>query len=172
MKMQDVIPRFPDLPEQIFQKLDNENLSKCREVTQSWKNIIDRKNYPWLRIVNIPRMLKNTYLRLAAKYGQIEAFKEAFGEEEEKNIKNESFHLACKNGRINIVQLLLKYVDLEVDWIDLNAKTKNGYTGFHWACIQGHSDIINVLIDDADALDIDLNATNNSGKTAFHMACK
>ena len=89
MQMQDLMLKFPHLPEQIFQKLDNESLFKSREVSESWKNVIDGRNYPWLRIVNIPRMLKNTYLRLAAKYGQIEAFKEAFGEEEEKNIKCE-----------------------------------------------------------------------------------
>ena len=172
--MQDVILRFPYLPEQIFQKLNNEGLYKCREVTTSWKYIIDGKNYPWLRIVDIPRMLKkgNTYLHLAAESGHIEAFKEALKEKVNKKIRNESFHLACKNGRINIVQLLLKYVELEVDRIDLNAKTKNGYTAFHWACIRGHSDIIKILMENAADLDIDLNATNNSGKTAFHMACK
>ena len=165
--MQEVIHRFPHLPEQIFQKLNNESLSKCREATKSWKNIIDGKNYPWLRIVNIPRKLKkgNTYLHLAAESGHIEAFKEALNEKVDKKIRNESFHLACKNGQINIVQLLLKYADLEVDWIDLNSKNKKGYTGFHWACKQGHSAIINMLIDGAEALDIDLNATNKSGKT-------
>mgnify|MGYP001443371261 CR=1 FL=1 len=174
MKMQDVLPRFPHLPEQIFQKLNNESLSKCREATKSWKNIIDGKNYPWLRIVDIPRKLKkgNTYLHLAAESGHIEAFKEALSEEEDKNMKNKSFHLACKNGRTNIVQLLLKYTELEVDWIDLNAKTKNGYTAFHWACIRGHLNIIGFLMENAAALDINLNATTKSGKTAFHLACK
>ena len=46
--------RFPHLPEQIFQKMDSESLFKSREVARYWQNIIDGKNYPWLRIVNIP----------------------------------------------------------------------------------------------------------------------
>ena len=107
----------------------------------------------------------STYLHLAAGSGHIVAFKEVLNEKVDKNIRNESFCFACKNGRINIVQLLLKYADLEVDWIDLNSTNKKGYTGLHWACKQGHSAIINMLIDGAEALDIDLNATNKSGKT-------
>ena len=83
--------RFPHLPEQIFQKLDNENLFKCREVAKSWQNLIDGRNYPWFRIVNIPSILSkgNTYLHFAAKTGQIEAYKKALEIEEDKNIKNE-----------------------------------------------------------------------------------
>ena len=113
--------KFPHLPEQIFQKLDIESLFKCREVTKSWQNVIDGRNYPWLRIVNIPTILKkgNTYLHLAAKTGQIKACKEALIEEKDKNIRNEcdetSFHLACKNGQIQIVHLLLKKTDLELE---------------------------------------------------------
>ena len=93
-----MIPRFPHLPEQIFQKLDNKSLSKCREVTKSWKDIIDRKNYPWLRIVNIPTMLKkgNTYLHLAAEAGHIKAFKEVLDEKEDKNVRNEIHLLHCE----------------------------------------------------------------------------
>ena len=75
--------RFPHLPEQIFKVLDKENLFKCREVARSWQKIIDGRNYPWLRIVNIPTILQsgNTYLHLAAKTGQIQAFETVFNKE-------------------------------------------------------------------------------------------
>ena len=139
MKVQDLMLKCPHLPERIFQKLDNESSFKCRDVARSWKSIIDEKNYPWLRIVNIPTVLKkrNTYIHLAAETGQIEAFKTAFNQEKEKNILNEggetSFHSACKNNRISIAQLLMKNPDLETDakdnhGINLNAKTTNGNT--------------------------------------------
>ena len=112
--------RFPHLPEQIFQKLNNESLFKCREVAKDWKSLIDGRNYPWLCIVNIPTILKkSTYLHLAAETGQIQAFKTAFSETEDKNIKNDygetSFHIACKNGGFKIVQLLLHTADLEIN---------------------------------------------------------
>ena len=149
--------RFPHLPEQIFQKLDDESLSKCREVTRSWQNIIDGRNYPWLRIVNIPTILKerNSYLHLAAKTGQIEAFKTAFNEEEDKNIKNgvgeTPFYLACYGGCLKIVQLLLKNHD-----IDLNDQTNFGLTPFYYACMSGHFDVVKMLMKNKAALSIDI----------------
>ena len=153
--------RFPHLPEQIFQKLDNENLFKCREVARSWQTIIDGRNYPWLCIVNIPTILKgrNTYLHLAAGSGQISIFKTALNEEVGKNIKNErgetSFNLACKNGRLKIVELLMKNCD-----IDLNAKTNYGNTAFCCACFKGHTDIVKILMKNASFLSINLNTKN------------
>ena len=131
--IQDLVLRFPHVLEQIFQKLDNKSLFRCREVARSWQNIIDGRNYPWLRIVNIPRILKgrNTYLHLAARTGQIEPFKRALYEEENKNIKDQYgetfFHRACKYGRFNIVQLLL--TDLELSAINNHRDVTTGATG-------------------------------------------
>ena len=186
MKMKDLLLRFPHLPEQIFQKLDPESLFKCREVAKSWQEVIDEKTYLWLCIMNIPTILKHgkMYLHLAAETGQIEAFKRAFSEEEDKNIMNEygenSFHLACMHGRINIVQLLLlKNNDLKINInakdnhsIDFIAKTKIGNTAFYLACRHGHLDVAKVLMENADALGIDLNDTiGNIRLTVFHWAC-
>ena len=146
--MQDFILRFPHLLEQIFQKLNNVSLLKCRKLARSWKNIIDGKNYPWLRLVNIPTLLpmEYTYLHFAAASGQIEAFKIALNEEENKNIKNrfgETFlHLACKWGCLNIVELTLKNTDFKMDII---AKSKNGLTALHYACVEGHSDVVKIF---------------------------
>ena len=74
---------------------------------------IYERNYPWLCIVNIPTIVQksNTYRHLAAETGQIGPFETALSEEDDIDIKNmhgeTSFHLACKNGRLNIVELLL-----------------------------------------------------------------
>ena len=71
-----VMLRFPHLAEQILQKLDNQGLAKSRKVVQAWQKFIDERDYPWLRIVNIPTVLakRKTYLHLAAEHGQIDAF--------------------------------------------------------------------------------------------------
>ena len=148
--MQELMLRFPHLPEQIFKKLDNECLFKCREVAQSWQNILDGRNYPWLRIVNIPTILnkRTTYLHVAAQTGQIQEFTTAFSEQKDINIKNNCdetpFHLACANGRFQIVQLLLQSTDLE---IEVNAKDSYGDTAFHLACQEGQLDVINILLE-------------------------
>ena len=154
----------------MFQKLDDESLFKCREVTKSWQDIIDERNYPWLRIVTIPTILNdgNTYLHLAAAKGQIEAFKTAFSEEEDKNIKNEhgqtSFHLACMHGHFEIVQVLLENIDPE---INIKAEDSHGRL----------LDLVNIFMENAAKLSfdnhgIDINAKTKLGRTAFHLACQ
>ena len=175
LKIQDLMLKFPHLPEKVFQKLDSESLFKSREVERCWQNIIDGKNYPWLRIVNIPTLLKarNSYAHHAAETGQIEEFKTAFNKEEDKNLKNEfgetPIHVACKNGRFKIVQLILKNTDMK---INVNAKdeTNFGHTALDLACIRGHSDVIKILMENAALLRIDLNAKNNFGMPAFLWA--
>ena len=179
--------RFPHLPEQIFQKLDDESLFKCREVERSWQNIIDNRNYPWHRIVNVPTKLKrrisNTYLHLAAETGQIEAFKTALNEEKDKNVKNLAgetpFHLACKSGCLKIVQLLLKKTGLEINInakgnydIDLNSQTNTGQTALYYACMNGHLDVVKILIENAAASSIDISTKDSEGHTAFLTACR
>ena len=195
MKMQELMLRFPHLPEQIFKKLDSESLFKCREVAQSWQNILDGRNYPWLRVVNIPTILKkrNKYLHLAAETGQIGAFKIASNTEKNINIKNRcgetSFHLACKKGRSMIVQFILKKSDVQVNFnsknnqniqdiiisnqsIDLNVKTKKlGITGLGLACENGHSEVVNILMDNATDLRISVNEKDDYGRTALILAC-
>ena len=161
MKMEELMLRFPHLPEQIFQKLDNSSLFKCREVVRSWKNLIDGKNYTWLRVVNIPTILKkkNTYLHLAAETGQIEAFKIASNKKKNINIKNRcgetSFHLACKKGCSMIVQFILKKINGQTT--NVNSKEINDIDGLDLACVNGHSEVVKILMDNA----IDLGMSGN-----------
>ena len=41
----------PHIGERIFKALDNQSLTKCREVCKSWQKLIDHKNIPWNRIL-------------------------------------------------------------------------------------------------------------------------
>ena len=81
--MKGVMLRFPHLAEQILQKLDNEGLTKSREVEPLWQEFIDERDYPWLRIVNIPTILVrgNLFHHLAAEYAQIDAFEMLLNED-------------------------------------------------------------------------------------------
>ena len=82
--MEDIILIFPHIAKQIFEKLDNKDLTNCRLVVKSWKNFIDEQNLPWTRIV-IQKYcgcigkyfgeFQQTPLHLAAKHGQFETFK-------------------------------------------------------------------------------------------------
>ena len=148
--MEQLILRFPHVAEQIFQQLDNEDLAKCRKVKKLWQKFIDERNYPWLRIVNIPTILQdgNTYMHLAAQCGQPDVFEKIIIEEENKNAKNHRgetpFLVACRRGQLNIALILLKKAD-ELQ-IDLKAKDNVDHTAFHLACSNDHSDIAEMIM--------------------------
>ena len=66
------------IPEQIFEQLDNRSLKISREVSKSWRNYIDEKKFQLIQMVKIPKVLKNgeTLLHLAAKKGDFKMFKD------------------------------------------------------------------------------------------------
>ena len=133
--MEEVFSRFPHLAESLFEKLDNQNLSKCLEVGQSWKFFIDYYNLMWTRIKKkyplqneakikpIDRYKVKTIngdnycttdLHLAALAGQTEIFEFLFAEDflNKKNIDSYDpgmtpFHLAAAKGRLNICRLIV-----------------------------------------------------------------
>ena len=54
--------------------------------------------------------------------------------------------------------------------IDLNSKDQSGMTGFHLACVNGKTSIVEMIIDNADSSNIDLKAKTWARKTAFQIA--
>jgi ankyrin repeat protein len=49
--------------------------------------------------------------------------------------------VACQNGHINIIKLLIN------KGIDINIKNNDGLAGLYSACKNGHIDIVKLLID-------------------------
>ena len=178
-----VMHRFPHLAEQILQKLDNEGLSKSREVGCFWQKFIDERDYPWLRIVNIPTVLPmrgegtqsgigNKYLHLAAENGQIDPFKILlpFTASPANNLGDTPFHIACSKGHMNIVSILIeKSFELKMS---LNKTDDTGHTGFHLACKNGHSEIAEMMMNNSSKFKINLNIKDKRGRTAFHLVCE
>ena len=122
--MDEVMSRFPYLMERILKIMDDKGLVKSRELSRRLQGFIDRREYPWLRIVKIPTRLKtgDTYLHLAAEYGQFGMF-EWILEMESKVLQfgnwetdinlcyensSSSFLVACRSGRVKIAEMLLK----------------------------------------------------------------
>ena len=73
---------------------------------------------------------------------------------------------ACKSGKTEIVKLLLEEEEIE----DINAIDQSGGTAFMWACLNGHKDVVQLLLDNSEK-NIDLNARRASGCTALMYAC-
>ena len=76
LMMENLILRFPHIAQQIFEKLSDKSLTKCRQVGKLWQAFIDENSLPWIRIIKIPSILTkgNTYLHVASKSGQIKIF--------------------------------------------------------------------------------------------------
>ena len=107
--MEEAFLRFPHIPEQILESLDNTSLTNSRVVNISWQNFIDQKKYPESRFMDVIAHLKET-----CNYGDT------------------VFHLACREGYARIAEMIMEKSG-EVN-IDLNAKNIFGMTAFHSAC--------------------------------------
>ena len=146
-EMDEVMKRFPYLMERILKILDDKGLVKSRELSRRLQGFIDRREYPWLRIVKIPTRLKsgNTYLHLSAEYGQLGMFEWILEIESkspsgvtDKNLLYEnsssSFLVACRFGRVEIAKMLLKKLhELKIDFM----KETNAINWLHQNSILG-----------------------------------
>ena len=201
LEMDKIMSRFPHLMEEIFHKLDDKGLVKCREVSRTLQEFVDIKEYPWLRIVKIPTRLEKgiTYLNIAVKYGQFGMFEWILDSETDKKALHEksssSFLHACYFGHVIIAEMLLNKLDeLQYDLMrigillnDHHLMTKVMYveSGFKHACRAGRVNIVEMLIDKSEneknnpltkwnptkSLRFDFTAKNNFGQTGFHLAC-
>ena len=76
------------------------------------------------------------------------------------------FHIACCEGHLEIVLLLL-----QKESINLNARNFLGMTPFLWACLNGRTEIVNLLLKVALMKGININDPDNAGMTPLHWAC-
>ena len=93
----------------------------------------------------------------------------------ELNIKTNSakwtaFHFACKNGHVKASEILMKN-SVEFN-INLNAKDFLGRTAFHWLCSRTSipSRLVQMMIDNSEAIKLDLSSRDNSGVTGYFLA--
>ena len=148
--MEIFISRFLHIAEEIFEQLDKKSFMTCREISKSWQESIDQKNFSWIQVVNIPTILQNEdkYLHLAAKAGQIKLFNDIFESEEIKDPANIAgitpFHIASSCGHLKLVEILISKSATKI--IDIGVKDKQNWTAVHYAYSNGHSKTAELLI--------------------------
>ena len=54
--------------------------------------------------------------------------------------------------------------------IDLNSKSNDGWTAFHFACAYDKINIVEMMIDNAKSFKLDLLIKDNNGRTGFQCA--
>lgn len=83
-----------------------------------------------------------------------------------------SFKVAARNGRLQIIQLLLE------DGADPQQKAKNGDTPLHFACKYGHQKVVEALLSHVRKTKSDsecklyINMSTSKGETSLHYASK
>ena len=82
--------------------------------------------------------------------------------------------MACYGGgHKNVVKLLLENAD-NLN-IDLNARTRAGWTALMYACASGNPDIVKLFLDYSGPIEIDVNARTPrryNGQTAYKIASR
>ena len=183
---------IPHVAELIFESIDTPELIKCLEVSETWNILAENVLFKrWKgKMSEACKSGKTEIVRILLERSENINI--------ELNARDEdgstAFILACEYGRKDVVQLLLdnsnvitindnedstsklvcnngqKIAVYMLIAHDLNARDAYGFTAFMNACINGHKDVVKLLLDHSDN-NIDVNATDNAGWTAFMYAC-
>ena len=125
--------------------------------------------------VNIPNQYDETPLICAMYKGHLEIIKILlFSGKVDVNIKGRgrsALHMVTMTPRheesVKDALVITKYL-LNYDFdFDVNAVCLKGMTALHWACVNGHIEIVRLLLRQPN---IDLNIKCNKGKTMFDYA--
>ena len=98
-----------------------------------------------------------------------------------------AFHFSCQAGHFKIAELIMKKsaefkIDLNTKVIgfllmtaldnEWDASYPTGETALHLACRNGHSKIVEMIVQNSADFNINLNVKTEDGMTAFHFVCK
>jgi len=75
-------------------------------------------------------------------------------------------HEAAKIGAMKLMEFIFRTS------FDLNAKDNHGRTAWHWACINGQTETVQLIVQSSKDFGIDLNAKDNNERTAWQFACQ
>ena len=168
--MNQIILRFPVIAEQIFDELDDQNVTKCREISQTWYDATERLQ--WTRkiqnltkenkkhqiswksvLVNIPTdILKKLALSCEEYHYHIPQWPDG--------TECSPLHIASCNGDLQLFKHILEKAK------DKSPKDTQGDTPFHNAAAYGSLEIFEFIMERAE----DKNPKNKQGWTLLHHA--
>ena len=167
--------RFPHLSEMIFDELDNQNLSKCREVCKSWKDYLvvqkflhirfikeklkkfDVPMQPWKEVFEKSNTM--TIIRLAMSVDQM-PLKTYFTDSKGLH----PLHFVAASGNLFLFKEILEKASIKEP---RNVKgTKKGMTTLYYAALNGNFEIYRLIMKQVE----DKNPKRNDGYTPLHAA--
>ena len=113
--MEDMLWKFPHIGQQIFNELNDNDLTKSREISQSWRKFIDEEKISWNRILlKYPCRNEQSPLHIAALTGQYETYVKLADNLKDINPKDQKertpLHFAAERGHFSICQWIISKV--------------------------------------------------------------
>ena len=151
--MEDMLWKFPHIGENIFKKLSNSNLAKCKKVTRAWEYFINNERF-YKQKVKYEMIQKDidekgrTQLHKVAEAGNFLKCSHIIDHVEEKNPQDNyrvtPLHLAAGNGHISICKLILENIQ------DKNPLANKDVTPLHYAANAGQFDVFKLIFENAE----------------------
>ena len=160
---------IPHIGEQIFQNLEIEDLVRCREVSTTWKILVE----------NVVFKKWKGDIHFACMEGQTEVIKILLEHPKSETIEwnaedrhgRSALIIAVIHEDIDLLKLILDHSD--VNGIDLNAIDNDlGMTPLIRAICENNYEVVKLLLNHSNGRNIDLNAKDKYGNTAFIDACR
>ena len=171
--MEEIILRFPVIAEQIFDQLDDQNVTKCRKICKTWYDVTERLQ--WIR--KLQKLTKDHHIswksvlvkipthflkKLAVEYDldpfpigiPIRIFQSGW--------KWSPLHTAAHSGDLQLFEHIYEKSK------DKNPQDKHGQTPFHAAAVHGSLEIFEFILERTE----DKNPKNKYGWTTLHLAAE
>ena len=184
--MEEVIFRYPQLAEKIFQNLDPKSCVKCTMVGRKWKTFLEKENFYFFKIVksftkcttkSLKKIHSHSSLSSISKLasdvvqlyskckeiGKINPYYDEFVNWEDKGLNWTAFHKAAEDGHLSICQLIIENSE------NKNPTDRYGLTPLHLAAENGHLSICELIINNVS--DKNPECTKDR-KTPLHIAAK
>lgn len=184
--MEEVLLRFGHLGRNIFEKLDDLTLMKCKEVTRQWNLFIDSKKIGLLKVIKIKSNAPEEYIKKmlqrlnsdSAKqfandvcriYGQ---FPSGTGEINPGNrgyfYTSTTLHCAIRTEKWLICELIIGNILDKNPTVVPRVSVTNSVTLFHLAAENGEIELCKLIIPHINVK----NPKNSNGWTPLHFAAK
>ena len=166
--IESILLRFPVIGQKIFKQLDNQNLTKCKEVCHSWGYFLNEETLVWLRMLQkydknhvefqedwkkvTTKVPSETLKNLAIATEQFYTFCS-----KRLEFQHSPMHIVSERGIFSLCKFLAEKN------VVINPRINDGCSAFHFAAQQGHQDVCKLLLNNA------INA-NIEGWTPLHNA--
>ena len=172
--MEEFLVRFPGLGEKIFDQLDNQNLTKCKEVSRSQRKFLDENKLVWKRMIEkytANNVEFKDFWKLVTEKVPAQIVKElALAVEQFYTFRphrlehqHSPHHIAAERGSLSLCKVITQRTKV------LNPVRTDGLTGLHFAAQAGHFDVCQYLVDNLGD-SADKNPKDKVGRTPLQLA--